>query len=139
MDPSEFRRQMVWLKENGRALVGVHDVVEATRGVRALPPRSTAVTFDDAYEDFHEHALPALAELGIPTTLFAVAGRVGATNDWDRARGEPARALMGWERLREVAGAGVEIGSHSLTHPDLRAVPEAVRAPAPLAALRARM
>lgn len=117
---ADFRRQMGWLKESGRALVGVLDVLAATRGVAELPARATAVTFDDAYEDFHEHALPVVTELSIPTTVFVVAGRVGLTNAWDHARGEPARALMDWPRLREVADAGLTIGSHSLTHPDMR-------------------
>ncbi len=122
MDPADFRAQMVWLKQSGRALVSLRQVVDALDGRGSLPARATAVTFDDAYEDFVEHALPVVSELSIPTTLFAVAGRVGGTNDWDRKRGEPARALLGWPGLRQAAGAGVEIGSHSMTHPDLRTV-----------------
>ncbi len=126
--PADFRRQMLSLAHDGRALVRVRDVLAAAQGGAPLPPRSTAVTFDDAYDDFHEHALPVVAELGIPVTLFAVAGRVGGTNDWDRKRGEPQRSLMDWPRLREVAEAGVEIGSHSLTHPDLRSLSDDVLA-----------
>lgn len=127
MDPAEFRRQMAWLRASGRPLVRVGEVLAAMAGGPALPAGATAVSFDDAYNDFHEHALPVLSELAIPCTLFVVAGRVGGTNDWDRQAGEPARSLMGWPRLREVAAAGIELGSHSLTHPKLPAVGDAQR------------
>lgn len=119
MDAGEFRRQMSWLRETGRPIVSVRDILAAMAGGPPLRPGATAVSFDDAYDDFHRQALPVLVELAIPCTLFVVSGRVGGTNAWDAGRGEPTRSLMDWPRLREAADLGIEIGSHSVTHPKL--------------------
>jgi peptidoglycan/xylan/chitin deacetylase (PgdA/CDA1 family) len=118
--PAQFRRQMEFLVASGRTVVSLSALVRALRAREPLGPRPVAITFDDAYEDFHEHAYPVLAERKLEAALFVVAGLVGRTNLWDRPRGEPERRLLDWPRLRELAAAGVEIGSHSMSHPDLR-------------------
>ena len=121
--PADFRRQMEWLVESGLRVVPLADIVQALHGGRDLPRHAVAITFDDAYDDFREHALGVLVDLGLPATMFAVSGSIGQTNAWDAVRGEPARPLLDWAGLRELADAGIEIGSHSVTHPDLRTLP----------------
>jgi len=74
------------------------------------------LTFDDGYLTDYTVAFARLAERGWPGCFFVIASRVGAS-----------RAL-GWKELREMAAAGMEIGSHSLTHPFLhRADPDEIR------------
>jgi peptidoglycan/xylan/chitin deacetylase (PgdA/CDA1 family) len=60
--------------------------------------------------------LPILAELEVPATVFAIAGRVGATSELPGA-GE--RPLLCWDELRRLRHLGWEIGSHTWSHPDL--------------------
>ena len=69
------------------------------------------MTFDDGLMSVWENAAPLLARLGIPWSLFVVC-------DW--ADGKHARPdlFMGWDEILEASQAGVEIGSHSMTHPD---------------------
>jgi peptidoglycan/xylan/chitin deacetylase (PgdA/CDA1 family) len=117
--PEAFRRQMEWLARGGGNAVSLSQIVDALEGRAHLPPRPVAITFDDGYEDFYRHALGVLTELQLPATLFVVSGLVGRTNLWDQPT-EPARPLMDWPKLREVAAAGVEIGAHSVSHPDMR-------------------
>ena len=93
--PEDFRRQMEWLAEGGGNVVSLGRIVDALEGRGTLPPRPVAVTFDDGYEDFYEHALGVLTEFELPATLFVVSGLVGRSNLWDQP-GEPARPLMGW-------------------------------------------
>jgi hypothetical protein len=38
-----------------------------------------AVTFDDGYQDFHDHAMPLLTRKGIPAAVFVVSGLVNTT------------------------------------------------------------
>ena len=38
-----------------------------------------AITFDDGYRDFYDHALPVLTRKGIPAAVFVVTGLVGTT------------------------------------------------------------
>jgi len=80
------------------------------------------LTFDDAYRNFYAEAWPVLRELGLPATLYVpvdfVAGRAAPP-----IRGTEGIAACSWDELRELAAGGlVTIGSHSLSHPDLRAV-----------------
>jgi peptidoglycan/xylan/chitin deacetylase (PgdA/CDA1 family) len=84
------------------------------------------VTFDDAYKSVAE-AMPILEQLAIPATIFACAdyardGRPLAVPELaDRAAGYPGElATMTWDELRAGAERGIEIGSHTLTHPHLR-------------------
>jgi peptidoglycan/xylan/chitin deacetylase (PgdA/CDA1 family) len=52
--------------------------------------------------------------------LFVVTGRVGGINTWDS--GATDERLLDWSALRRLRDDGVEIGSHSVTHPRLTGV-----------------
>lgn len=84
-----------------------------TRGLIGL-------TFDDGYEDFLSTAVPILKNLGFSATVFIVAGRLGGENDWEhRGVSRPKLKLLGAEEIHEVARQGMEIGSHTVSHPRL--------------------
>jgi len=79
-----------------------------------------AITFDDGFENFREHALPLLAEFRLPATVFVVSGYCGRTNNWPSQSNQvPRLPLMSWSALKEVVSAGCELGAHTMTHPDL--------------------
>lgn len=67
--PAAFEAQLAELTRRSNP-IGLDDLRAAIRGERRLPERPVLVTFDDAYEDFAEHAWPRLRRLGIPATLF---------------------------------------------------------------------
>ena len=67
--PQEFARQMEYLAARRRVL-SLTELLAVRRGSMELPPGAVAVTFDDAYEDFAEHAWPVLRRLDLPVTLF---------------------------------------------------------------------
>jgi len=75
------------------------------------------LTFDDGYADFVEQALPVLASYGFSATVFVLAGRLGGENSWDSAG--PRKPLMTVQQVRQVADAGMEVGSHGLHHVSL--------------------
>ena len=78
------------------------------------------VTFDDGYEDFLGAAVPKLEKLGFSATVFVVAGMLGKENTWEHRSGpRPKLRLLGADGVREVSERGMEIGSHSVTHPRL--------------------
>ncbi len=80
-----------------------------------------AVMFDDGWLDQYRNALPVLVEYGIPATFAIQVETIG----WDR--GTPA-ARMSLSELRELEGLGMEIASHSITHPNLtEASPRSLR------------
>jgi peptidoglycan/xylan/chitin deacetylase (PgdA/CDA1 family) len=114
--PAFFRRHMEILAASGRRVVPLREVLSA--------PGAAAITFDDGFRNFHDHAAPVLSERRFPATVFIVTGGCGKHNAWP---GQPAWAprleLMPWSELNAVAAAGFTIGAHSVRHPDLTRIP----------------
>lgn len=110
--PERFTRQMEWLARTGRRGVAMAELVRAQREGRA--EGLVGITFDDGYADFPRSVLPVLDRLGFTASAYVVAGQLGGWNSWD-AEG-PRRRLLTAPQVRELARAGWEIGSHSLTH-----------------------
>ena len=71
-DARLFDNQMEILAQHTRVLPLPEAVARLQAG--ALPPRATAVTFDDGYADNHLHALPILRRHGLPATFFIATG-----------------------------------------------------------------
>lgn len=116
VSPALFAAQIDALLERGTTFVDVDAVLGAVRGEHGLPSRAALLSFDDGYSDLLEAACPILAERGVPAVVFAVAGQVGGSNEWDRANGAGRLGLLDGEGLRAVAAAGVEVGSHTTSH-----------------------
>jgi peptidoglycan/xylan/chitin deacetylase (PgdA/CDA1 family) len=76
--------------------------------------RVAAVTFDDGIASAVEHGLPVLDELGAPGTMFLTVTMLGRGGMLD----EPAALRL--------ADRGWEIGSHTMTHPVLTNVDDAM-------------
>jgi peptidoglycan/xylan/chitin deacetylase (PgdA/CDA1 family)/GT2 family glycosyltransferase len=121
---STLRRQLTSLRRAGFQFIDGDELVAFLDGRSGLPRKSILLTFDDGYADLLENALPVLRELGVPAMVFAVSGRLGATNEWDRHLAAPQRRLLDAPGLRELARRGIEIGAHSRTHPILTNLPE---------------
>lgn len=80
--------------------------------------RAFVLTFDDAYTDIYTNALPVMARRGIKGVVFPVVGFMCKKSLWDVTWGTPG-VHMGAGQLRTLAALGWEIGSHTMTHPDL--------------------
>ncbi|WP_328871492.1 polysaccharide deacetylase family protein [Streptomyces sp. NBC_00287] len=113
--PERLDEQLGRLRRRGLKGVSVGELLAArARGEgRAL----VGLTFDDGYADFVDHALPVLRRHDCGATLFVLPGRLGGDNAWDPLG--PRKPLLTADGIRHAAAAGVEIGSHGLTHVDL--------------------
>ncbi|MFF3908964.1 polysaccharide deacetylase family protein [Streptomyces sp. NPDC001848] len=113
--PEAFREQMALLADLKFTPVTTADLGRSWRAGAPLPERPVLITFDDGYEGVHRHALPVLARHGFASTLFVSTGWIRGTHDM----GGGLDTMLDWDQVRELAGAGVEIGGHSHTHPQL--------------------
>lgn len=114
--PERFRAQVELLLEAGFELLTVADLADRARG--GTPPAGLAtLSFDDGMEDNHSVLLPILREYGIPATVYVTTGLIGEPNPW-MAPASGARMMTAPE-LRELAAAGIELGAHTVSHPDL--------------------
>ncbi len=118
LEPQLFDEHLRFLAEQGFRSVGFEEAGRALRARRPIQGRAVVLTFDDGCRDFLTDAWPLLRARGFGATLFVVTDRVGGTNEWDAAYGEVVD-LLGWEDLRRLVREGVEIGSHTATHPHL--------------------
>jgi peptidoglycan/xylan/chitin deacetylase (PgdA/CDA1 family) len=118
VSPARFSEQMTWLAEHGLRGVSIDTLVDAMRAGRARG--LVGITFDDGYVNVLENAVPELLKHDFTATLFIVSGLLGGTNEWDGDPGDPEWPLMSAQQVKEAAVAGMEIGSHGVTHAQLR-------------------
>ncbi len=115
LPPTQLDQQLTYLAERGFRGVTLREVAEYLQGRRDLPPRPVVLTFDDGFENNRTYAYPVLVARGFVGTFFIVAGLVGKPE------------YMTWKQVSELATGGMEIGSHTVTHPDLQGSTPAAR------------
>ena len=122
--PSDvFRRQMEWLKQN-TSVVSLSELVKG-QIQSSKAGIVCAITFDDGYASVHRYALPILREVGLPATIYLVAGAIG---DHERKSSSqfdglyPNEDMLIWQEASELQANGVQLGSHLVHHKDLTAL-----------------
>src|SRR5258708_4632588 len=105
--PADFAAQMDWLKDSGYHPISAGDLHAYLRGARGLPSKPVILTFDDGYADFYPPALPILRRHDFRATAYVVSGFVGWPN------------YMTAAQVVEADRSGIEIGSHTVNHPNL--------------------
>lgn len=132
--PDRLRRQLDQLAEHGYRGIGLAEAFRQRAAAGRFPREAAVLTFDDGFRSVVEHALPALGAQGFTGTIFLASGLVGLSSDQARTR-NPAldrdlldRDLLNWDEAGALLQAGWEIGSHSVSHPDLTRLDAAARA-----------
>ncbi len=116
--PAVFAAHMEALAEAGASVVSLDDVAEWRAGKSAVPPKPVVITFDDGFCDFADVTYPILQKHGFGAIVYLPTDCMGGPENWSGAN-NPARPLMSWETVRDLAAEGIEFGGHSLTHADL--------------------
>lgn len=110
--PRDLERQIATLREWGYELVRFGALAErATAGQGA---GLAALTFDDGFADNLHTLVPILERAGATATVFVVSGWLGGPH-----RSAPWARILTEDELRALSAAGIEIGAHTVSHPDL--------------------
>jgi peptidoglycan/xylan/chitin deacetylase (PgdA/CDA1 family) len=117
VDPRMFARQMWCLKRLGLRGVSMSEGLWHLERGRA--GRVVALTFDDGYVDNLQHAASILRDYGFSATCFIVTGCLGAYNLWDAEVLRVRKPVMDARELKAWLGEGLELGSHTRSHPHL--------------------
>jgi peptidoglycan/xylan/chitin deacetylase (PgdA/CDA1 family) len=107
LSPEKFRAQMEEVKAEGFHPITFSQLAAGLRGEFSLPDHPIVIAFDDGYEDVYLNAYPVLSELGYNPTVNVIVRMLNGPS------------YLSNDEMRELAAAGWEIGSHSLTHADL--------------------
>lgn len=110
-----FKAQLRFFKRFGYHVLSLEQAHAGLFGGAVLPPKSVVLTFDDGYENFKEHAWPALQAHGYPATVFLVSGLLGKTARW-LANDPKQPPLMSTKTVQELSREGVHFGSHAVSH-----------------------
>ncbi|MGD0576349.1 MAG: polysaccharide deacetylase family protein [Anaerolineales bacterium] len=102
--PADFKAELEMLQELGYHTVRVSQIAAALLGQGTLPQRPIAISFDDGWVDEFQTIFPLLQENGDVGTFYIPSTYPGAPG------------TVTWADLKEMASAGMEIGSHSRTH-----------------------
>ena len=105
--PDDFRAQMQALKDWGYTPISATQLVQAINYGADLPVRPIVITFDDGDESVYTNAFPIMRELGFTGVNYIIVTYIGTDG------------YMTVDQLKELAAAGWETGSHSMTHADL--------------------
>lgn len=83
-----------------------------------------SITFDDGLSSILKNALPELIKRKIPTTIFVPAAKIGSYPKWEQKRQEiySDDRILNRDEIKGLSDQGIEIGSHTLHHTDLRNV-----------------
>lgn len=114
--PRIFGRQMKWLHDADYCTLSLPEL-QAAFECGDIPPKAVVITFDDGYRDFYTDAFPSLRRYAFKATVFLATSRIQDT---------PMRVegvdYLTWREVRELHAAGIDFGSHTVTHPDLHSL-----------------
>ena len=119
LSPATFEAHLDLIMRRGHTVLSVSDLVEHIDSGGPLPERPVVITFDDGFLDLAEHAWPALAERRLPATAYVTTGFLDRPDQPRRPEHWGGLPLLDATALVDLDRAGLEIGAHSVSHPQL--------------------
>jgi peptidoglycan/xylan/chitin deacetylase (PgdA/CDA1 family) len=115
--PRLFAAHMETLAREGCPTFTMSEVIDHLALQLPFPPRAVAVTFDDAFANVAEVAVPILTRHSFSATVYVITGMVGKVTRWtDRGDPLPPLPIMSWGQIESLSSSGIEVGSHSVSH-----------------------
>jgi peptidoglycan/xylan/chitin deacetylase (PgdA/CDA1 family) len=104
-----FQQQMRYLATTGYSVIPLRDLYDFVTGKKAsIPKNAIVITIDDGWRSTYTEVFPEMKKRHFPFTVFLYPRIIGQTSH-----------AMNWKQVREMADAGVDIQSHTLSHPFL--------------------
>ena len=102
----QFQTQLDYLQANDYNVWSLSQIIKHIEEKKRLPPKTVAITIDDAYYSLYANAYPMLKEKGYAFSAFV------NTNAIDNG----SKNYVTWDEMREMQKGGGEFFNHSLSH-----------------------
>ena len=116
--PKQFEKQIKYLYDSGYKTISVNDYIKRKK----LHNKYVIITFDDSYASVYEFALPILKKYSFTATIFVITNYIEDWNKWDYQLFRFRLLHCTWDQLRDLVSEGWEIGSHTVTHRNLKSL-----------------
>ncbi len=102
----QFREHLEYLKANNYNVWHLSKIISHIKEKKEMPPKTVALTIDDAYISFYENGYPLLKEFGFAFSLMV------STNPIDAK----SKNYMSWSQMKEMQEYKAEFINHSIMH-----------------------
>jgi peptidoglycan/xylan/chitin deacetylase (PgdA/CDA1 family) len=113
----QFEAHLDFIEDRGYQLVAVSELWRLMQA-GADVSRHASITFDDGLGATVRTAMPILAQRGACCSMFVTTGLLGQPHPR-----VPQEKIATAQELLELAGAGFEVGAHTVDHPRLTGMP----------------
>jgi len=108
--PEMYEKNMRFLRENGYSSITLADFIKTVRSGQKVPPKTVLLYSDTTRSSFYDLAFPILKKYNFTATLAVETDSVNTSGNLNIAQ------------LGELEDYGIEIASHTRSHPDLTTV-----------------
>ena len=104
----EFAQHMAWLHEQKFNVIPIETLTRQLAAGEPIKDRTIVITFDDAYIDILDNAMPILKKYQFPATIFVATSLVGSSKQY-----------LNWTQLRTLQAQGITMANHTVSHTHL--------------------
>jgi peptidoglycan/xylan/chitin deacetylase (PgdA/CDA1 family) len=112
LTPKQLEEQFRFFQEQGYQPLTATQLLDYQENATPFPEKPLVLTFDDGPLSNYTYVFPLLKKFGWQATFFI----------YPKVIAEKSKTQLTWGQLREMAAAGMDIQSHSLSHPFLTSI-----------------
>lgn len=118
-DPSVFLNQMSYLACNDYRVISIAEALKIMHNGKNIQNKYVVITFDDGFQDILTNALPVLNKFNFKATVYLPTYFIS-----EEGRFFKGIRCLNWQEVIEIQSNNIEIGSHTVTHPQLVSLTE---------------
>lgn len=115
--PRIFDQHMKFLRDHNYSVISPEAVVAKFDEQDLENQKCAVITFDDGFRDFYTNAFPILSKYGFTATMYLPTAYIQ-----QQTQSFKGMDCLSWNEVRELHRAGMQFGSHTVTHPVLKQI-----------------
>ena len=109
LTPEQLEAQLQFLTKQGFQTITAAQYLEFQKDPAGFPSKPVILSFDDGHLSHYMQVFPLLKKYGFTATFFV----------YPQVVSNASNTQITWDELKEMAAAGMDIESHTMTHPFL--------------------